>query len=130
MKAIVLFLSLLPLVASADYIARCNPPVTKSADDAAKGVAAAVVRHLTNIEQIRAGVEPAKRILPTFGEAESIDIIAGHSRMCYQFFRPGSHICDYSVPPSASPYDKPAVCVWSKLTAAQQAKVRALGVGP
>lgn len=121
---------LMPGLASADYIARCNPPSTKTASKAASTTASAIVRHLKNIDQIRAGVEPSKRILPLFDEAGSTDIIAGHVRMCYQFFRPGSHICDYTVPAQSTPFPAPAVCAWSKLSATDQARVRALGVGP
>lgn len=133
MKALILILSLfaLPGLASADYIARCDPMQGKTADAAAKTTADAVVRHLKNIDQIRAGVEASKRILPQFDEAMSTGIIAGHSRMCYQFFKTGSTVqCDYSIPAQATPFDKPAACAWSKLSAANQAKVRALNVGP
>lgn len=133
MKAIVLFLSLFlaPALVSADFIARCDPPSTKTASKAASTTASAIVRHLKNIDQIRAGVPANQRILPQFDEASSTAIIAGHSRMCYQFFKAGStRDCDYSVPPSLTPFPAPAACAWSKLSAADQARVRALNVGP
>lgn len=131
MKKVLFILAVLvPFAASADFIARCDPPATKTASKAAQITADAIKRHLKNIDQIRAGVEPSKRILPLFDEASSTDIIAGHVRMCYQFFRPGSHICDYTVPAQATPFPTPAACAWSKLSATDQAKVRALGVGP
>lgn len=132
MKTLILILTmLLPFAASADYLARCDPPSTKTASKAASTTASAIVRHLKNIDQIRAGVEAKKRILPQFDEASSTAIIAGHSRMCYQFFKAGStRDCDYSIPPSPTPFPAPAVCAWSKLSAADQARVRALNVGP
>ncbi len=119
------------MAVSADFIARCDPPSTKTASKAASTTASAIVRHLTNIDQINAGVPANQRILPQFSAEDSTNIIAGHSRMCYQFFKAGStRDCDYSVPPSLTPFPPPAVCAWSKLSATNQAKVRALGVGP
>lgn len=132
MKAFLLLtLMLLPFAASADFIARCDPMQGKTADQAATTTAKAVIRHLRNIDQIRAGVEAKKRVLPSFDEEGSTAIIAGHSRMCYQFFRPGSTTaCDYTIPAQSTPFPAPAVCAWSKLKAADQARVRALNVGP
>mgnify|MGYP000959977863 CR=1 FL=1 len=132
MKRLILILTmLLPFAASADFIARCDPPSTKTASKAASTTASAIVRHLKNIDQIRAGVPAAQRVLPQFDAETSADIIAGHSRMCYQFFKAGNSVqCDYSIPASLTPFPAPAVCVWSRLSATDQAKVRALGVGP
>ncbi len=129
-RLIVILMLLIPFAVQADFIARCDPPVTKKAVEAAKTTAAAVRRHLKNIDQIRADVPVSKRVLPMFGLEESTAIIGGHTRMCYQFFKPGSHYCDYSVPPSDTPFPAPAACAWTLLTAGEQAKVRALGVGP
>jgi len=132
MKRLILILTmLLPFAVQADYIARCDPPSTKTASKAAQITADAVKRHLKNIDQINAGVPANQRILPQFDIDSSTGIIAGHTRMCYQFFKAGNSVqCDYSIPASLTPFPAPAVCVWSRLSATDQAKVRALGVGP
>lgn len=131
MRLVLLLLTLFFSVGvSADFIGRCDPPQTKTALEAANKTAGAIRRHLINIDQIKAGTEPRKRILPTFGFDESLAIVRDHSRMCYQFFRPNSHICNYSVPASSTVMPAPAVCAWSRLSASEQGRVRALGAAP
>jgi hypothetical protein len=137
-KFLMFLLCLLPFAASADFIARCDPPSTKTADRAASITAAAVVKHLINVDYLtcleNGGTcrKPARRdFLPQFSKADSIGIIGGHTRMCFQFFKAGSTTqCDYSIPAQSEPFPAPAVCVWNKLSSANQAKVRDLGVGP
>jgi len=127
-KILLIALLAFPIIASADFIARCDPPNSKTADRAAKITAGAVRSHLLNIEQLREGVP---NVLPMFNVEDSISIIAGHSRMCFQFFKAAaSNACDYSIAPRATPFPAPAVCVWSKLSAGSKTKVRALGVSP
>lgn len=123
MKAIVLFLTLfLPGIASANWYLRCDPPVTKSADKAATITAKAVAVHLANIDAINAGRAP----IHFYGVEDSTNYIASAVRMAYQHVVNGRCAWGQSDTKPAAPY----VNVWDKLTKAQKAKVRDLGVAP
>lgn len=132
-KLLVLLLCLLPLAASAEWFERCDPPNTKSADRAATTTARAIVRHLDVVayyDCLATGATCRKPSLANFFSRQgSMDLIWGHSRMVYQFFRPGSTFqCaarTVDVKPGA-----PAVAAWDKLSTTNKARVRALDLAP
>ena len=109
-------------IANADWYLRCDPPVTKSASKAAGTTAKAVVIHLKNIAALNAG----KPAIHPYSAEESAGYIAGAVRMSYQHVVNGK--CAY-----ATAEDKPTVPyvnVWDKLSAANKAKIRDLGLAP
>jgi hypothetical protein len=135
MKGLIFALALVPGIASADWLQRCDPPASKSADSAASITAAAIVKHLINVDYLTclegggACKAPSRRDRIYVSKEDSIGLIAGHSRMVFQFFRPGSNtMCAWGS--STEKPGAPYVAAWDKLSAANKARVQALGLAP
>ena len=121
-RLILTLVMLMPGLASANWYLRCDPPVTKTANTAANTTAKAVALHLANIDAINAGKAP----LHFYGVDDSTAYIAGAVRMAYQHVVGGK--CAWGT--SDTKPGKPYVNVWDKLTAAQRARVTAMGLSP
>lgn len=136
MKRFIFALALLaPMAANADWVLSCDPPSSKTADKAASTTAGALVKHLMNIEYqtcVEGGgtcVAPATKYRLYVSLADSSVFVLNHSRLVYQFFKPGDRVqCAYGT--SATKPGAPAVAAWDKLSAGNKAKIRALGLAP